>query len=68
MVVDEQEFRTFIANIKHYVNCTSPKEGQDEEEFLIVENKILNKVLEYIILLEKQPKDSKWKQLSLTIN
>lgn len=64
MVVDEQGFRSFIANVDKYITSSQPKKLQDTEAYEDLEIRLKNKLFLYIQMLET-PKPSKWKQLKL---
>lgn len=64
MVVDEQEFRTFLANIKQVMeNC-----GVYREQTIKALNEGKIQLNKYIQQIDNQPIKSKWKQLQLPIN
>lgn len=70
MKIDEQEFRSFIADLNRYVDDST----QDLEyatmhykDYSVLENKVINQLDKYIKMLET-PKLSKWQQLKLDIH
>ncbi len=62
MVVDEQEFRRFIANLNKIMFIS--ENSMPTEEYEIARVKAKNSVIKYLKILET-PKPSKWKQLKL---
>lgn len=69
MTIDEKEFRAFIANLRLYLsNCTYDEEQEssiDMNTYYILENKLMNSLIEYEKLLNKDEKKSRWKQLKI---
>lgn len=69
MKIDDQEFRSFIANINIYLNNSTKNyiySKQSVEEFSLIQNKIDNQIGKYLEMLEA-PKPSKWKQLKIDL-
>ena len=69
MKIDEQEFRSFIANINIYLNNSTKDylhSKQSVEEFSLIQNKIDNQIGKYLKMLET-PKPNRWKQLKIDL-
>lgn len=66
MKIDEQEFRSFIANLGKYIGNSTYLEDSKliEEDYEILEITLRNQLRRYLTMLET-PKPSKWKQLKL---
>jgi len=67
MKIDEQEFRSFIANVKQYMGKSTYQEDLNDpqlQDWCRLEINIWNKLNFYQELLET-PKLSKWKQLKI---
>lgn len=70
MTVDEQEFKTFIANLETLTNSSIYDEESlvDEGTHYILTIRTKESIKKYKQQIDNQPKKSKWKQLSLTIS
>ena len=66
MVVNEEEFRTFIANLNVFVNNSRMVEAPsvDDGSYFITYCRIKTQLGYYIDVLQKD-KNSKWKQLKI---
>lgn len=62
MKIDEQEFRSFLADLVYLEN--EYNQWKDEVKWEIVKMKVSNQINKYILALET-PEPSKWKQLKL---
>lgn len=64
MVIDEKQFRAFIANLDKYTDMSCFNRQGNEENYQILKNKVFNQLVKYIESL-KEEKISRWKQLKL---
>ena len=66
MVVDEKEFRAFIANLDKYTDMSCFNRQGNEENYVILKNRVFNQLVKYIKALEVE-KPSRWKQLKISL-